>query len=198
MRSASSRALLALIVSLLASQAAHARGGGQYAPVAEMGVNFHAGETGKSLTGAFGYFLTFRAEDRKGFFRPTIAAELQSAVGKASVGTSKPNFTMYGFSFMPGCHLFGFPVARFLPFVGANAILGWNFLSLKGQPASVEPYTQGISYGYEVSAGVDIRPGSSEGYALRIRSGYWWAQAGLAEISGFQLHGFRITMGMVW
>ncbi len=182
----------------LCSNRALAKGAGEVAPVAAIGVNFHTGVTGKSLTGALGQYVAFRAEARKGYFRPNAACEVQSSVGKASIGSDTPAATIYGSGFLAGFHVFLFPTGRFQPFFGGNGVFSWHFMKLASPPTGVEPYTQGLSYGYEASAGVDIRMGSQDGTALRIRSGFWSVGSQLAGVSGFQLNGFRFELGLVW
>ncbi|KKW26538.1 MAG: Thermophilic metalloprotease (M29) superfamily, partial [Candidatus Kaiserbacteria bacterium GW2011_GWB1_52_6] len=63
-------------------------------------------------------------------------------------------------------------------------------------PTGVEPNTQGLSLGYQVSAGVDLRFGSVEGTALRIHGSLWSVTSTLAGVSSFQLAGFRLALGM--
>ena len=175
-----------------------AGGGGEYAPILETGVNFHSGDTGKSISGSNEYVVTFRAEKRKGMWRPTIAADLGYASGTASVGAESPSFTMMGAGFLGGVHLFPFTTGRFQPFVGGSGILAWNFMKLATPPTGVEPNTQGLSLGYEISAGVDLRLGNVEGNALRIHGGLWSATSSLAGVSGFQLTGFRLSLGVAY
>ncbi len=180
----------------IAGGSAWGASGGEYAPIIEVGANFHTGDTGKSITGASEYVVSFRAEKRKGRFRPTVAADLGYARGNASIGTHSPAFTMLGAGFLGGVHVFPFTSGRFQPFFGGSGILGWNFLKLPAPPTGVEPNTQAISLGYEISAGVDLRFGNIEGNAIRIHGGMWSASSSLAAVSGFQLTGFRLTFGL--
>ena len=188
------------LVLAFCSEKSFARGssGGDYAPVLDLGINFYTGTTGKSLTGSTGYFFNFRAEDSKGFFRPHAAMELSYSGGQASIGSDTPSSTMFGAGFLAGVHLFAFSTGRFQPFVGGNGVFAWNYLKMTSPPSGIEPNTEGLSFGYEASAGVDMRFGSSEGNALRIKSGYWAVTSKLAGMSGFQLSGFRITIGIVY
>ncbi|HAR41454.1 MAG TPA: hypothetical protein DCS07_02290 [Bdellovibrionales bacterium] len=164
----------------------------------EAGVNFHAGNTGKSITGSNEYFMTFRAESRKGIWRPSIAADLGYAMGQASIGTETPTFTMMGAGFLGGVHLFPFSTGQFQPFFGGSGVLAWNFLKLTAPPTGVEPQTQGLSLGYEISAGVDLRFGRAEGSALRIHGGLWNVSSSVAGVSGFLLTGFRLSLGVTY
>lgn len=192
--------VLSLILLILFSSPSFAKGGGasEFSPVAEIGVNFHTGLTGKSMTGALGQFVTFRAEGRKGFVRMQAASEVQTAVGKASIGAETPSGTLYGSGFLGGVHIFVIPVGRIQPFFGGSGVYAWHYLKITTPPTGVEPQTQTMSFGYEASAGVDIRTGGVEGNAIRIRSGYWNVTGKLGGVSGFQLHGFRIAIGVVW
>jgi len=178
--------------------ATFAAGGGIYAPIMEAGINFHSGETGKSITGSYEYFMTFRAESRKGIWRPTVAADLVYSRGNASIGAELPSFTMMGAGFLGGVHLFPFPTGQLQPFFGGSGVLAWNFLKLATPPTGIEPQTQGLSLGYEISAGVDLRFGRAEGRALRIHGGLWNVSSSVAGVSGFQLTGFRISLGVTY
>ncbi|OFZ22230.1 MAG: hypothetical protein A2X94_01875 [Bdellovibrionales bacterium GWB1_55_8] len=171
-------------------------GGGLYAPIVELGANMHTGDSGKSISGAMTYVVTFRAEKRKGMFRPSIAADLGYTSGTASIGAELPGFTMMGAGFLGGIHVFPFTTGRFQPFFGGSGVLAWNFLKLPTPPAGTEPNTQGLSLGYQASAGVDLRFGNLEGQAIRIHGSLWSVSSSLAGVSGFQLAGFRLTLGV--
>lgn len=177
---------------------AFARAGGEYAPILQTGINFHTGDTGKSLTGATGYVVTFRAEKRKGIFRPSMAADLNYASGNASIGSDTPTCTLMGLGFLGGVHIFPFTTGRFQPFFGGSGVFSWAFMKLPSPPTGVEPNTQGLAFGYEISAGVDLRLGNVEGNAVRIHGGLWNVTSSLGGVSGFQLTGFRFLLGIAY
>ena len=180
---------------LLSGAAARAA---ETSPVIEIGATLYAGDTGKSITGATGFFVGFRAEKNRGFFRPTIALKIDYATGEASIGADAPRFSLFGADFPVGFNLFFFDDGKFLPFVGASGVIGWNLLRLASPPAGVEPYTKSLAFGYEVNAGGDLRLGSLKGNAFRIRGSYWAVTSTLAGISGFQMNAFQISLGIVY
>lgn len=187
-------AMVALFLCPLFARAA----GSDYAPILEAGMHSYSGVQKSSLNGSTGYFMTFRAEKRKGFARPSIAAELQSASGEASIGAYTPSYSMTGAVFLPGTHFFLFPSGRFMPYVGVSVIIGWARMNLgTDPPGSLEPYTQGLSFGYMPGAGVDIRTGRIDGNALRIAMGLYNASAPLAGVS-CSMTGFRLSLGVYW
>jgi hypothetical protein len=198
---AAAGAALALGVTLawtlmLGATEAHA---GEYASIGELGVKFYSGNVTPNLTGSYGFFLDLRAERKKGIFRPDMAAELEYATGTARFDDSdKPTFSMMGGSFLGGLNIFMFSESQLLPFFGANALLGWNVLKLTGQKAGVEANTEGLAYGYELNAGCDIRKSAGADEAFRVRTGYWWSTSTLGGASGFQLSGWRISVGYVF
>jgi hypothetical protein len=171
---------------------------GEFSPIVEGGVNFHTGELTKSLNGATSYFVSLRAEKNKGFLHLQEAAEVEFGSGTAYVGSAQPSFTLLSGSYVLGAYIFPFGEGRIRPFLGGNGVMGWSQLKLSNSPAGVDPNTQGIVFGYELSAGVDIRTGSSEGTAIRVRTGYWSTSGTLAGQTGFQLPGFRFSLGLVF
>jgi hypothetical protein len=171
---------------------------GMYTQIVDVGACFHTGPITKSLNGSNSYFLNLGAEKRKGFFRPTAAAEVQFGSGIAYVDDAQPNFTLFGGDFVTGFHIFPFTIERFQPFFGAKGIIGWNELRLTGVAADEPPHTQSLVFGYELTAGVDMRYGSAEGTALRLRSSFWSTSGSLAGQSGFSLSGFRMSLGLVF
>lgn len=187
-----------MLISLLPFSAQAGTGGGEYAPMLSAGVNFYSGDTGKSLTGALGYLLSLKAEKRKNFLRPFAAAEFEYSSGTASVGAASPSFTLMGGGFRGGVDMFVFTTGRFQVFLGGAGVLSWHMLKMPSPPAGTEPNTQGISYGYEAGAGVEMRLGSAEGNAIRIETTYSSISSNLAEISGFQLTGFKFLIGIVY
>jgi hypothetical protein len=188
---------LALLALALLPDPARAAGG-EFAPSFDLGVVLHSGTSGKSLTGVLGYVGSFRAESRKGFFRPYCAFELGSDVGKASVGENEPQATAFHGGFVGGVQLFPFSASKLTPFLGGGGILAWSMMKMGSPPEGVEPNTQSVTFGFEMAAGVDIRGSAGGGNALRLRSSYYFASGSLAGVSGFQLSGFRFTIGMVW
>jgi hypothetical protein len=194
----SSIATLALQLCL-AAPALAGSAGGEYAPIVELGLLFHTGTTGTSITGTNGIGLSLSAEKRKKFIRPFGAFEFERASGLASVGDATPSYALYRGGFQGGIHFFPISGGRFDPFIGGGGHLSWATLQLTSPPEGVEPYTNGLAFGYQVSAGVDMRlGGTSDGNAIRIKSGYYSVTSNLAGISGFQLHAFRISIGVAY
>jgi hypothetical protein len=167
-------------------------------PLLEGGMQMYTGADGKSLTGNNGYFVLFRAEGMRGHLRPFVGAQFDYSRGDTSIdGTATP-FTLYGGSFMPGYNLFLFREGALQPFFGVAGALGWNFLHLTAAPDSVDAFTQGFAFGYEVSAGVDIRFKRSSASALRLRCGIWNYRAMIGGSSSFGLNGYRFAAGFIF
>lgn len=197
LRSAAFLFLTGTGASLLAQ--GEARAASAYAPIAELGVKFYSATATPSITGSMGYFLNLRAEKRKGFFRPQVAAEIEFSSGLTRLAEDDtPAYSMYGGGFLAGANFFLFQDSQLLPFVGANGILGWNLIKLTGQQESVEANTQGLSFGYEVNAGCDIRTKAGADRAVRLRTSYWQTTSSLAGQTGFILSGWRISLGLVF
>jgi len=171
---------------------------GEYVPILEVGANWHTGAAGKNIAGTTEYAATFRAEKRGGMFRSSFALDLGYAKGTASVGTDTPSAMVIGVGFLPGFFLFPFPNGNIQPFLGGSGVLGWHFFKMDTPPAGVEANTQGLSLGYEISAGVDLRFGGDNGWGLRLHSGLWSVTSTLAGQSGFQLNGFRLSLGFAY
>jgi len=197
-RSSISYFLLILAIALLADNRQVEAEETRTLPTIETGAHFFAGPTETSLTGARAYPLIFRAEAIRGKFRPSVAAEFFYSAGTASVGASSTSYTLYGGSFTPAYNIFMFREGYFQPFFGVGGILGWNYLKLTTPPASVEAYTQGYSYGYELSSGVDIRFARAESSALRLRASMTYLVSRIAGQSAFALGGFRFVAGFVY
>lgn len=164
----------------------------------ETGATFHSGEENRSLTGATSFHLGFGAEKRKGLIRPTGSVQFEYGSGLAAVGSDQPSFTLFGTAFAGGLHIFPFKEGRFLPFFGALGVLSWQYLKLPAPPTGVESNTDNLSLGYEFSAGVDLRFGSEDGTAIRLRGGLWNVGSTLAGQSGFQLNGWRMSLGFIF
>lgn len=186
-----------LIVSgaLIAPTRAHA---GDQTSIFSLGIHMYSGEAKKSATGSSGYLMQFQNERKKGFFRPTFSAELQMATGTASLASATSSFTLYGAGFLGGFNLFFIQEGGFQPFFGACPVLAWNLMKLGSPPTGVDENTQGLAFGYELHAGLDWRPGSADGRAMRIQSTYYQASSTLAKVSGFQLGGFRFSLGFTF
>ncbi len=167
-------------------------------PVMELGGQFYAGDEGKSLRGAKAYSASFRSEVDRGRLRGIVAAQFDYSAGDASVGTDTLAYKMYGGSFVPGYSMYFFKEGYFQPFFTAAGIVGWNFLSLTSPATGTEPYTQGFSYGYEISSGVDIRFQRSRSRAYRLKCAYTSLSGSVAGLSGFQLSGIKFVIGIVF
>jgi hypothetical protein len=168
------------------------------APLIEPGYIFFAGTAEKSLTGAKGYSMQFRSEGERGTYRPSVAADFFFSSGSTSVSSTASSFKLYGGSFVPGYSIFIFREGYFQPFFGLAGIIGWNYFNLSTPPAGVEGYTQGFSYGYEVSSGVDIRFKRSDTSAMRLKASMSTVRARIAGQTAFGLGGFRFTVGFYY
>lgn len=169
---------------------------GEYQSVLELGTTLYSTTDAPSITGSTGYTLGMRAERKKDILRTTLSAELEYASGNASLASGEePGFTLFASRFSGGYNLFFFKEGAFKPFISANILLGWNLLRLTGQPEGMEPNTLGISYGFEVSAGTDIRFAGGAERAIRVRTIYSQNFSNLAGLSGFNLSGLRIMLG---
>jgi hypothetical protein len=157
------------------------------------GPNVATGTAG-NLSGAKGYFLNFRAESRKDMFRLNAAAQFEMASGTAGVTAPSASdaFSMYGAAFLPGFFVYPFQAGRLQPFAGAAGLVGWYIMNLSNA------YTQGLSFGYEVSAGVDLSSGGA-GKIFRLRSAYASHSASLGgNTSGVSLSAFLVSLGVAY
>lgn len=167
-------------------------------PIVESGFEFMGGDTGKSLTGANSYFLGFRAEEDRGFFRTSIGFEIPFSSGTTTIGSSTPAYSIWGARFSPGFALFPFKEGHLMPFLAGSGILAWHQLQLTNPPAGTEPNTQALAYGYEIAAGIDVRFGSKEGRAFRLRGSLINLSTTLGGVSGFKLQGVQFSLGYVF
>lgn len=194
--------MLSSSYSFAAGTGAGGGGGGggsaSFAPIVLAGVKFYSGDSGKSLSGAMEYIVSFRAEKRKGIIRPTMAVDLGYSLGSASINADTPSFQMMSAGFLGGIHIFPSATGRLQPYLGGSGVLAWNYLRLPSPPSGIEPNTQGLALGYELCAGVDLRFGRIEGSALRIHGSLLTVTANLAGITNFQLTGFRLAVGMTY
>ncbi len=139
-------------------------------PVMELGYHFHTGkEAGPSLTGAKGYSLVFISEDTKDNFRPHAGAEFDFSSGNMFINSEEYTYSLYGANFVPGVSFYIFSEGYFQPFISGSGIIGWHYASLSDPPGDVEKQTQGLSFGYELSAGIDIRGKQSDATAFRLK-----------------------------
>jgi hypothetical protein len=170
-------------------------------PIVELGPKFHTGTTGQSLTGNTGYFVGCTAETRGGFVRPNATAEMDYSAGNIPLAGASTPYSLVGISFQAGLRFFLFPAGTLQPFLGGGGILGGQFMKVPAPPAGVQDTTQGVSVGYELDAGVDLRKGggsSSGGWGMRLKGSYFAASSKLAGISGFELNGYRLTLGIMF
>jgi hypothetical protein len=172
-------------------------GSGEVNPVVLPGVNFHSGTTGQSMTGAMGYMVTFMAEARRNHLRPDAGLELEYISGKTDLGTNADvPVTINHAAFLAGAKLFIFKNGTFQPYLGANGLVAYDLMKIQAPPTGVEGNTTSLGYGYELAAGVDFRR-RDDGQALRLQAGVVSLSTTLAGVSGFQLSGFRIALGLV-
>lgn len=179
---------------------AFAAGGQAASPAIEAGIRMFNGPnvasgTAGNLSGANGYFLNFRAENRKNIFRIHAAAQFEMASGTG--GVSAPGatdaFSMYGAAFLPGFYAYPFQAGRLQPFAGASGLLGWYIMN------SADIFTQGLSFGFEVSAGVDMQFGGAAGKTLRLRSAFASHSASIGgNTSGVSLSAFLFSLGVAY
>lgn len=196
-----SRGLKIALIGILAVAQAHAGdlgGGSPAAPALELGYKFFNGPNVASsskgnLQGSSAYVLLFRAENRRNVIRVHAAAQFEYASGSAPVTgpTASDAYTMYGASFLPGFYLYPFRDGRMQPFIGGSGIAGWYMMKL------ANAYTQSLSFGYEIGAGVDMRFGGGGGRILRVRSAFTNHSASLGgNTQGVTLNGFLISLGL--
>ena len=158
------------------------------------GPNQTSGSQG-NLSNSRGYFINFRAENRKDIFRLNAAAQFEFASGTAGVTapTASDSYSMYGGAFLPGFFVYPFVQGRFQPFLGAAGLVGWYIMNL------TNVYTQGLSFGYEVTAGVDMSGGNGAGKIYRLRSAYASHSASLGgNTSGVSLSAFILSLGVAY
>ncbi len=160
-------------------------------------VHVYSGKDNQSLSGTMGYSLQFSAEKAKQHFRPVYQANLNMASGTVSLSGGNSSFTLYGGEFMGGLNFFLPTPGAITPYLGASGLLGWSLMKLGTPPTGVDENTQSLLFGYEVRAGMEMRLSShDDGKALRIQSAYYSASGTLAGVSGLQLNGFRVGMGL--
>lgn len=174
-------------------------GGTVASPAVELGIRMFNGPnqatgTAGNLSGARGYLLNFRAESRKDIFRLNAAAQFEMASGTAGVTSPSASdaFSMYGAAFLPGFFVYPFSAGRMQPYLGAAGLVGWYIMNLSNV------YTQGLSFGYEVSAGVDLSSGGAS-KIVRLRSAYASHSASVGgNTSGVSLSAFILTLGVAY
>jgi hypothetical protein len=189
-------AVLLLLIAPLPARAA------DILPIVELGPKFHTGASGQSLTGNTGYFIGCTAETRGGFVRPNATAEIDYSSGNIPLSGAATPYSLAGISFQAGLRFFLFPAGTLQPFLGGGGILGGQFMKIPAPPAGTQDTTQGVSVGYELDAGVDLRrdggSGSSGAFGMRLKGSYFAASSKLAGISGFELNGYRFTLGFMF
>jgi hypothetical protein len=179
-------------VPALANQAAN--------PALELGYKFFNGPNTASgsqgnLQGSSAYVLNFRAENRRNVIRIHTAAQFEYASGSAPISssTASDSYTMYGAAFLPGFYVYPFREGRVMPFIGASGIAGWYMMNVSNA------YTQSLSFGYEIGAGVDLRVGTGNAKTWRVRSAFTNHSASLGgNTSGVSLNGFMLSLGMAY
>lgn len=192
------KALLVLfLLAGFAMPSAYAAGKTATLPLVLGGIGFFNGKTGKSFTGSNEYFLVFGAEEKTGNLRYNVGMDFEYSSGTASVGTDTPKYSLFGAGLLPGFHIFPFSDGKFQPFLGLHGVGAWHYMSMAAPPTGVEPNTQSFSFGYQISAGVDIRPGGG-GRALRVMSALSSVSSTLAGVSGMDLFAFRFALGIVY
>jgi len=190
---------LATLSMIVGEVTAHASG--QPAnPALELGYKFFngpnvaAGAAG-DLQGSKAYVLNFRAENRRNVVRIHAAAQFEYASGTAPISAANATdaYTMYGAAFLPGFYVYPFQDGRVTPFIGASGIAGWYMMNLSNV------YSQSLSFGYEIGAGVDLRFGTGNARTWRVRSAFTNHSASLGgNAAGVSLNGFMLSVGMAY
>lgn len=167
-------------------------------PIVELGTKFHTGPSGTSLTGSRGYSLNLRAEQGSGIFRAQAAASIEYSGGNATIGSDSTNYHLGGMGFHLGGSVFPFPSGGMQPFLIASGIVSAQMLKLVGSSETARALSQSLAFGFEAGAGVDIHFGSDHGTAVRVRACYRSQSATLAGMSGFDLSGFSLVLGVAY
>lgn len=170
---------------------------GRAVPSFELGMIFHSGADNQSLGRGIGFFTVFRAEPKRGFFRPHIGVELDYNTGQASFAGTTSNFTTLGGGFLAGFNLHPFKEGRFLPFIGAEGVASWQYLVLSN-PGSLLSRSSSLFFGFEAVAGADLRFWSIDGRAIRVKTGFLWTIGDINGMSGFQIQGVRFSLGILF
>lgn len=165
-------------------------------PIVDLGGTLHTGNETSSMAGGLGGFLSFRTQPKKGILRFSFGGEVAFSSGSAYLGSSRPGAVLLGGGVLTGIHFYPFVASAISPFLGIDGFGGWYLLRLSSSSASLRENTSSIAYGYELSAGFDLRPGSLSRNGLRLRTSYFFGRSTLGEINGFQLDGFRISIGI--
>lgn len=184
--------LCSLILSLATS--AHAASN---MAIGELGVRYHAGQAGKSFTGATGIFAYFQSNIGKGVFRPNVGASLEFITGNASVGSGTPSGNAYAGGIYPGFDFFFFKTEKIQPFVEMHGILSWVYASLSPLAVKSDETSLGLAFGFQVGGGADIRVGKGE-RAIRIHTNYQNYAGKVAGTAGFQFSAFGLSVGLVF
>lgn len=186
-------------LSLLAGGITAHAGGQPANPALELGYKFFNGPNVASgsqgnLQGSSAYVLNFRAENRSNVVRIHAAAQFEYASGSGPLdATNKSSYSMYGAAFLPGFYVYPFQDGRVMPFIGASGIAGWYMMNA----SSV--YTQSLSFGYEIGAGVDMKFGTGNARTYRVRSAFTNHSASLgSNTSGISLNGFMLSLGVAY
>lgn len=171
---------------------------GDYVAIPILGAHKYAGADGKSPAGSLGYFFDFQTQKKKELIRPTYLASLTYTNGNVTIDETKYAFSLFGAAFQAGFNIFLFKEGIFQPYIGGGGMIAWHQMAMPSPPDGTDTNTQSLSFGYAVNAGVDMRFGSADGNALRIQSSHWILNSKLGGISGFQLSGWRIGIGIVF
>lgn len=183
-------------ISLLLIAAAGTPGVAQAASKSafDFGINYYGTDSGKSLTGATGYYAHFQVKSGKKWLYPTFGATLEYASDNASLPSGTTPVTLMAGQIEGGLEIL--PRTEYLkPFIGVQALLGWASLSDTGAQTS----SLAITYGFSLSGGTEFRFSSKDDASgLRLRTGYRFMLGSLGGVSGFQLNALQIGIGMVF
>lgn len=171
-------------------------------PAIELGYSFFSATLKtNSVTGAAAYGVALKSEDVSGYIRPSVGANYLFSSGNATVNGSTVNtgYTMYMAFFNLGFSYFPFSEGYFQPYIGASGVAGWNYFQFTNTtpPGGLDKNTQGMAFGYELSAGTDIRTRQSDSTAFRIGASLVQVSGTVAGKTAFPLTSYRICLGLV-
>ncbi len=150
-------------------------------------LNYLSGaDAAKTTLGNPGYSIEFQTGSAGPWLRSEYGATIEKASG--SLGNLIAGSILAGGSI---AHRAG---NRLIPFIGADAILGWANYSGTLENAN------GFLYGGMVSAGAEIaiKNGSSNRFAVLVKTGYRVLNGSVGTITGSNLSAVFLGIGLAW
>ncbi len=143
-------------------------------------------DSSRTKLGNPGYGLEFQTGSAGPWLRSDYGATLERATGSRGTLTSGSLFGGGSIAHRAG--------TRLTPFLGADAILGW------GNYSGTASNSNGIVYGGMISAGAEfaILSGSSNRFALIIKSGYRQLSGTIGPLKGSDLNAVILGIGIAW